>query len=538
MSRKSKPNIILILADDMGFSDLGCMGSEIKTPNIDRLASGGQTYTSMYNCARCCPTRASLLTGLYPHKAGIGHMTASYGSAEYQGYLRNDAVTIAEVLRLDGYRTLMSGKWHVGGSYKPRESDLWTPGDLAHPTPRQRGFDKFFGTLDGSGSFFFPHYIGEDDCQIAVETDDFYMTDAITDKAVDMIEESVADEKPFFLYLAYTAPHWPLHAKEEDIAKYQGMYRNGWDTLRTSRHEEMLGKNILEGNWEISPRDPTVHSWADEKNRDWEDSRMATYAAMVDCMDQGIGRVMAKLKQLGVDKDTLILFLSDNGGCAEFLAEEGWVESYPDISPEGKKIVQGNIPNLAPGSGKTFQSYEAPWSNVSNAPFRMHKSWVHEGGISTPLIAHWPNGIAQSAIVHTARHVSDIMPTILDVSGASYPKDFDGVGIQNLDGESMFGVFLNGHGEREQPIFWEHEGNCAMREGNWKLVREFGRDWELYNMAFDRTELHNLRDKDQNRAERMIKEYDAWAKKTGVVDWAVICAHPAMDWVKPAKPEI
>lgn len=463
-------------------------------------------------------------------------MTASYESPEYQGYLRNDAVTIAEVLRLDGYRTLMSGKWHVGGSYKPRETDLWTPGDLTHPTPRQRGFDRFFGTLDGSGSFFFPHYIGEDDCQIAVDTDNFYMTDAVTEKAVEMIGDSVADGKPLFLYLAYTAPHWPLQAREEDIARYQGKYRNGWDALRTSRHEEMLGLNILEGNWEISPRDQSVHSWDKEIYRDWEDRRMATYAGMVDCMDQGIGRVMAKLKALGVDKNTLVLFLSDNGGCAEFLAEEGWVESYPDTTPQGEQIIQGNIPNLASGSGKTFQSYEVSWSNVSNAPFRMHKSWVHEGGISTPLIAHWPAGIKKPGIFHDARHVSDIMPTILDVTGAQYPKDFDGVGVQQLDGESIFPTFANGFGQRELPIFWEHEGNCAMRKGNWKLVREFGRDWELYDMNVDRTELNDLRRRDEDRADVMIGEYERWATKMGVVEWSVISANPAMDWVKPVKP--
>ncbi|WP_109467537.1 arylsulfatase [Albibacillus kandeliae] len=536
MRPPSKSNIILILADDMGFSDLGCMGSEIRTPNIDRLAAGGQTYTAMYNCARCCPTRASLLTGLYPHKAGIGHMTASYGSEAYQGYLRNDAVTIAEVLRLAGYRTLMSGKWHVGGSYKPRESDLWLPGDVTHPTPRQRGFDRFFGTLDGSGSYFFPHYIGEDDHRVDIEQDDFYMTDAITEKAVEMIGDAVSDHKPFFLYLAYTAPHWPLQAHEEDIARYRGQYRKGWDHLRTSRHEEMLSRGMLEGRWDISPRDPEAHPWIDEKHQDWEDSRMATYAAMVDSMDQGIGRVMRKLRDLGVEKNTLVLFLSDNGGCAEFLAEEGWVNSYPDSSPRGEEIVQGNIPDLTPGPGTTFQSYETAWSNVSNAPFRMHKTWVHEGGISTPLVAYWPEGIASPGIVHDARHVSDIMPTILDVTGASYPKDFGGVGVQNLDGESLIDTFRNIYRQREQPIYWEHEGNCAMRDGDWKLVREFGQDWELYNMRVDRTELNDLRHKDPTRAEGMIKAYEDWANKVGVVDWAIVQAHPDMDWVKPEKP--
>ncbi len=533
----SKPNIILILADDMGYSDLGIMGSEIQTPNIDRMAQDGQLYTSMYNCARCCPTRASLLTGLYPHKAGIGHMTANYGSAAYQGYLRNDAVTIAEVLRLAGYRTLMSGKWHVGGPYDPREADIWTPGEVGQPTPRQRGFDRFFGTLDGAGSFFFPHYIGEDESRIEIETGEFYMTDAVTDKAVEMIGLSVGDQKPFFLYLAYTAPHWPLHAHDEDIEKYRGKYRRGWDDLRTSRHEEMLGRGLLEGGWEISPRDPEAHSWIDEKHHDWEDARMATYAAMVDRMDQGIGRILNTLSQLGIRDDTLVLFLSDNGGCAEFLAEDGWTEAYPDTSFDGQKVVSGNSPDLTPGPGTTFQSYDVAWSNVSNVPFRMHKSWVHEGGISTPMVAYWPNGIAPGNVIHQARHVTDIMPTLLDVSGASYPSDFDGHGIQNLDGESLQPLFQNSYAERKQPIFWEHEGNCAMRDGDWKLVREFGKDWELYNMRLDRTELHDRRNSHAPKAEQMIKEFEHWAEQMGVVDWAIIRKHPDMDWVKSEKPK-
>lgn len=536
MRTKSPPNIIVILADDMGYSDLGVMGSEIKTPNIDRMARGGQLYTSMYNCARCCPTRASLLTGLYPHKAGIGHMTANYGSPAYQGHLRNDAVTLAEVLRLAGYRTLMSGKWHVGGPYDPREADIWTPGEVGQPTPRQRGFDRFFGTLDGAGSFFFPHYIGEDDSRVEIASDDFYMTDAVTDKAVDMIESSVGEEKPFFLYLAYTAPHWPLQAHPEDIARYRGSYLKGWDHLRTARHEEMLGHGLLEGNWQISPRDPEASAWKDTAHHDWEDARMATYAAMVDRMDQGIGKVMHSLKRLGVQDDTLILFLSDNGGCAEFMAEDGWAESYPDVGYDGQKIIPGNLPNLTPGAGTTFQSYDVAWSNVSNVPFRMHKTWVHEGGISTPLVAYWPNGIKPGGVIHQARHVTDIMPTLLDVSGAKYPADFDGHGVQKLDGESLLPLFHNTYAEREQPIFWEHEGNCAVRDGDWKLVKEFGGDWELYNMRVDRTELFDLRQKNAPRAEKMIKEFGAWADEIGVVDWSIIREHPDMDWVQPSKP--
>ena len=373
--------------------------------------------------------------------------------------------------------------------------------------------------------------------RVTIEADDFYMTDAVTDKAVEMIGQSVGENKPFFLYLAYTAPHWPLQAHEEDISRYRGKYRKGWDCLRTARHEEMFGRGLLEGNWDISPRDPNASAWAASGYHDWEDSRMATYAAMVDRMDQGIGRVLNSLGQLGIANDTLVLFLSDNGGCAEFMAEDGWAKSYPDVGFDGQKIVSGNIPNFMPGSGITFQSYDVAWSNVSNVPFRMHKTWVHEGGISTPMVAYWPNGISPGGVIHQARHVTDIMPTILDVSGAQYPADFGGHGVQNLDGESLFPLFQNTCAERHQPIFWEHEGNCAIRDGDWKLVKVFGGDWELYNMRVDRTELIDLRKKNAPQAEKMIKEFEAWAEKMGVIDWSIIRFHPAMDWVKPEKPK-
>ena len=530
-----KPNIILILADDMGFSDLGCTGSEIRTPNIDDLANRGRLFTSMYNCARCCPTRASMLTGLYPHKAGIGHMVGDYQSPAYQGYLRNDAVTIAEVLRPAGYRTLMSGKWHVGGPYKPREADLWTPGEVGNPTPRQRGFDRFFGTLDGSGSYVYPHYIGEDDTRVELDYSDFYITDAVTDRAIGMIDDSVEDDTPFFLYLAYTAPHWPLQAPPEDIARYRGSYLSGWDHIRTARHETMRSLGTLRHDWALSPLDPDRnYPWEDEKNRDWEDARMATYAAMVDRMDQGIGRVMARLKALGIADDTLVMFLSDNGGCAEFLAEDGWVDDYPDLSPGGQ-MRSGNIPGIDPGPGTTFQSYEGNWSSVSNAPFRKHKIWVHEGGISTPFIACWPNGIKKHETVHEAAHVVDILPTIMEVTGASYPSDYDGHAIQDFDGESLVPMFERADYQRQQPIFWEHEGNCAFRIGEWKLVREFGRDWELYNMDEDRTELTDLRHRNEKRSRDLIRKYQDWADKMGVIDWQILQAHPAMNWTQEEK---
>jgi len=285
-----RPNIVLILVDDMGFADLGIMGSEIRTPNIDRLARGGVLMSSMYNCARCCPTRASLLTGLYPHKAGIGHMTPNLGVPAYQGFLRNDTVTIAEALRLSGYRTVMSGKWHVGGNFIARDAENWTIGDLEHPTPRQRGFDRFFGIVDGGSNYFSPHYLIEDDSKVEVTADNFYFTDAITDKAIKMTGEGDG-AKPFFLYLAHTAPHWPLQAPAEDIARYEGMYLKGWDQLRANRHEEMQAAGVLRHRWAMSPRDASAPAWVDINETDWEAARMAVYAAQVDRLDQSVGPV-------------------------------------------------------------------------------------------------------------------------------------------------------------------------------------------------------------------------------------------------------
>ena len=517
-----RPNIILVLVDDMGFADLGVTGSEINTPNIDALANHGVLLSSMYNCARCCPTRASLLTGLYPHSAGIGHMGVNLGTPAYQGFLRNDSATIAEVLRSSGYRSLMSGKWHVGGDFGSRDYDDWCIGDVEHPGPRQRGFDRFYGSFDGATHFFSPHYMIEDDSRIEVSPHDFYYTDAITDKAIGMMEAAVSDDVPFFLYLAHTAPHWPLHAHEEDIARYDGVYSKGWDTTRSDRHEEMNSRGLFQTNWDMSPRDTEVPAWKDVRLTDWEASKMAVYAAMVDRMDQSIGRVVSALKRLGQFEDTLILFLSDNGGCAEFMAEDGWARGYPDHTNDGRKISMGNIENLRPGSALTFQSYDRPWANVSNAPFRLYKHFVHEGGISTPLIAHWPRRLKQHQVSHAASHVVDIMPTILQASGSDYLTELDGHEIQPLQGESLLDLLEGKTWQREQPIFWEHEGNSAIRLGQFKLVRQFDQAWELYDMETDRTELNNLIGKNAPLEKELLKQYQAWADSSGVLDWQLL----------------
>jgi arylsulfatase len=514
-----RPNIVLVLVDDMGFADLGLMGSEIRTPNIDALANNGVVLSAMYNCARCCPTRASLLTGLYPHKAGIGHMGTNLGTPAYQGFLRNDAATIAELLRAGGYRTLMSGKWHVGGDYTARLVDSWKVGDVEHPTPRQRGFDRFYGFVDGVMNFFSPHYMMLDDSRADISPTDFYLTDAITDHALQMVDESVRLDQPFFLYLAHHAPHWPLHAHEEDIARYEGVYNKGWDALRTARHEEMQARAVLQHKWVISRRDENAPDWRDVQVKDWEAMRMAAYAAMIDRLDQNIGRLTSQLRNLGILDNTLILFLSDNGGCAEFMAEDGWGKYYPDRHNDGRKIDIGNRPALRPGGPLTFMSYDLPWANVSNTPFRLFKHWVHEGGISTPLIAHWPDRFRPQVVAHAPCHVIDILPTILSATALAYPAELGGEAIQALDGENLMPLLEGRNWKRERPLFWEHEGNCAVRIGDFKLVRKFNQPWELYNMEDDRTELNDLSARNAPLASGLAREFEEWAHSAGVQDW-------------------
>jgi arylsulfatase len=519
---ESRPNIIVILADDMGFADLGCWGSEIRTPNIDKLAAGGIKYTQMYNSARCCPSRAALLTGLNPQQAGVGHMVDNYGTPEYQGYLNDNCVTIAEALSASGYETLMSGKWHVGGPHNLQKPETWTPGEPGSPTPRQRGFDKFFGTLTGAGSFWNPMTLMEDQTLIQPDSPDFYYTDAISDHAIEMISGNADSEKPFFLYLAYTSPHWPLHAFEEDIARYEGKYRDGWDSLRTSRHESMRSLGLVDPKWEISKRDPDSPAWDETPNHDWEDLRMAVYAAQIDRMDQGIGRVLAQIEAQGQTDNTLIMFMADNGGCAEFCAEDSNRPNYAAFNTpnlDGSRATVGNIPDLRPGGSVTFQSYDLPWANTSNTPFRLFKRWTHEGGISTPLIVNWPDKIKSPETIHSPAHLIDIMPTCLQAAGASYPTENNDHAIKPLEGESLVPSFQNPDWKREAPIHWEHEGNRAMRDGDWKLVSENPGAWELYNISDDRTELNNRADGEKDRLTRMSREYDAWGERIGIVNW-------------------
>ena len=519
----NRPNIVLILADDMGFSDIGCYGSEIETPNLDRLGARGIRFTQTYNCARCCPTRASLLTGLYPHQAGVGHMVNNLGITPYQGYLRDDCVTIAEALRMGGYRTMLSGKWHVGGIYRRNDPNNWQIGDPERPIPPERGFDEWYGTPAGAGSYFNPKPLFRNDTLIEPESADYYYTDAISDQAARMITKAAQDDQSFFLHVAYTAPHWPLHAFEEDIARYQGRYRRGWDAVRTARHEELAGLGLLDRRWAISPRDEQAPPWKDIKTRDWEDRRMAVYAAQVDRMDRGIGKIMAKLRELDIEDNTLVLFLSDNGGCAELLHEEGQRAREWPSTLDGRPLRFGNVPELMPGDPTTYQSYDLPWANARNTPFRLYKHWVHEGGIATPMIAYWPKAVSQG-ISHTPVHVIDLMATCLDVADVAYPQEHRDHAIQPLEGESFAPVLRGEDWQRERPILWEHEGNRAVRDGRWKLVSKHPGDWELYDMVEDRTELNDLSTMNKPQVLKMGSTYARWAERCGVLPWEEILA--------------
>ncbi|PWJ37998.1 arylsulfatase [Sediminitomix flava] len=498
--KDERPNIILILADDMGYSDIGCYGGEIPTPNLDALADNGILLSSFYNTARCCPTRASLMTGLFPHQTGIGQMTNSpkgdtfkdWGTEGYIGYLNKNCVTIAEVLKESGYSTYMTGKWHLGYHDKSR----W---------PLQRGFDKFYGSISGATSYFYPNgkrpvmYMNE--VLPPPDSTTYYTTDAFTDYAIQFIDEHESDN-PFFLYLAYTAPHWPLHAKDEDIKKFVGKFTKGWDQLRKERFERMVKMGLMDKKWGLSERDHRVRAWeeVDDKQQVRSDYRMAVYAAQVFCMDYNIGKVVEKLKTDDELDNTLILFLSDNGACAEPYQEFG---GKPD-----------SFINKATFSGAV--SYGISWSNLSNTPFHEYKVKTYEGGISTPLIAHWPAKFKKrkGKIVHQPHYLIDIMPTILEASEARYPKNYhQGNNIHNLEGISLLPLLSKGKGDAHEYMFWEHQSNCAVRKGDWKAIKKLNdKEWQLFNLKKDRIESDNCAKRYPEIVEDLAQNWEKWAK--------------------------
>ena len=478
---QNRPNIVLIMADDMGFSDIGCYGGEIRTPHLDQLARDGLRFTQFYNNAKCTTTRASLITGLYPRRKGP--------------LLKNNMVTIAEVLRSAGYSTALSGKWHLGSNPPRRPSD--------------RGFEKYFGLLDGCCNFFDPsipdpkfkggrvRVVKHDDRRITSFPDDFYMTDAISDYAVEMIEGFSKRNRPFFLHVCYTAPHYPLHAKPQDIARYKGKYLIGWDELRKRRHRRQIEMGLIDAKWTLPGRDREVRPWTDETNKQWQDLRMAVYAAMIDSMDQGIGRIVKELTQTGAADNTLVMFLSDNGGCAE--------------QPGGENT------NFIPGPKQFYTTCGPGWAYAQDTPFRRFKSWVHEGGISTPLIVRWPAVVKPNTITRQVGHIIDMLPTCLDVAGAEYPAEFHDTKLLHVEGISLKPIFAGESRKGHQTLSWEWAGNRAVREGDWKLCWDRKiKKWELYELGSDRTEMNDLAGQHPQKADTLSEKWYAWAQATGV----------------------
>jgi arylsulfatase len=505
-----RPNIVLIMADDMGYSDIGSYGGEIKTPNLDRLAKEGLRFSQFYNNAKCSPTRASLLTGLYSQQVGIHNGPA----------VMKNCVTLAEVLKSAGYRTLMAGKWH------------------AAQLPVERGFDRYYGLTDGCCNFWnpgdqregeaapvhktYPRKWAIDDQVISpfTPTDpNFYTTDAFTTNAIEFLDEYKEEENPFFLYLAYTAPHYPLHAWPEDIAKYKDVYKQGWDNIRKQRHHRQMGMGLINPEWGLAPRDEWTPAWEDVTDPDawnltsmtsggkneqtWDHvgnreewaNRMAIYAAMVDRMDQNIGRLIEQLNATGKLDNTLILFLSDNGGCAERV---------------------NLTPGIVTGAVDTYITIDPPWANAQNTPFRKYKRYNHEGGISTPLIAWWPGTIKGNTITHQPGHIIDVMATVLDISEAEYPTTYQGGDVIPHAGLSLRPIFDGKERAPHEYLFWQFGKAKAVRHGKWKLVRDGDTAWELYDLEADRTELSDVVGDHADLAGRLEAKWLEWAKTSGV----------------------
>jgi arylsulfatase A-like enzyme len=497
-SAAKQPNILYVLADDLGFSDLGCFGGEIRTPTLDALASGGVRLTQFYNTGRCCPSRAALLTGQYPHRVGLGHMTTNdLGRPGYRGVVSDDAQTIAQVLEPAGYRCFMSGKWHLGT-----------------PDPTQNGFEEFYGTLVSAKRFFDPdHLVRFPKGRKARQYPEgkFYATDAVTDHALEFLKLArETPAKPWFLYLAFNAPHFPLHAPREEVDKYADRYHGGWDQLRAERLKRMKSLGIVPGHTELSKRshwrnygetkigvNPAWNTLPKDRQLDLA-RRMAIYAAMIDRLDQQLGRVIEDLKRAGELENTLIVFTSDNGACFEW-DPFGFdiVSSNQNILHKGKMIEQMGIPG-------TFHSVGSAWANASNTPWRLYKHFNHEGGIASPGIVHWPAGLKAKpgSIVHQPAHIIDLLPTAVAAAGATYE------GKLSLPGTDLVAQLNNGGGERT--LFFEHQGNRAVRQGKWKLVALDDQPWELYDFTQDRIEMNDLAGKFPEKVKQLSAAWDKW----------------------------
>ena len=509
------PNFLIILIDDAGFADFGCYGSLIPTPNIDALAEKGIRMSQMYNCARSCPTRASLLTGLYPQQAGIGHMTGndrSNISRAYQGYLNNNCVTIGEVMHDNGYYTAMVGKWHVGQGQGV--------------TPWGRGFDHSLNAV--AGGFYFGNDPKADIFLDGVKIekgdprfkDNWYSTDVWTEYANKFIDEATQKKQPFMVYLAYNAPHFPLQAPEEDVASFKGKFSKGWDILRQEAYERQQELNLLGKPYPLTKRSPLIPLWkdVDEQQRKQSLFIMELYAAVISHLDASIGEIVKELKEKDLFENTVIMILSDNGGNAE-----------------GRNVF-GTFNGPNPGRWDSNIFLGQAWAETSNTPFFLYKHHTHEGGIATPFVVSYPAGIdsnMKGKIVHEPGHVIDIMTTLVEMSGATYPKTFKGNDIIPMQGINLYPIWKGEKPKREEPLFWEHENNVALRDGRWKIVKERNEpDWQLYDMENDRTECNDLAQTEPKIFENMMEKYRKMYEKSGAT---YIDFGNAPRWMVPVK---
>ena len=505
---RKQPNIIVIMADDAGYSDFGCYGGEIETPVLDKLAANGLRFSQFYNTGRCCPSRAALLTGVYQHQAGMGHMTKDRGLPSYSGTILPNVPTLAERLRQGGYRTMMTGKWHLGT--EPKQS------------PIARGFDRFYGTRNFIDSYFTvlehcPVFLDDKIVLPGTETpvnhlhpdQEWYTTDVFTDYALHFMDEAFKkhSDQPIFLYIAHNAPHFPLHAREEDTKKYRGRFRDtGWDKLRQQRYERMVKLGLIKNDWALSPSDVPKWETYDAKQRDELDLKMALYSAIIDRMDQNIGRIVAKLKEADQLDNTMILFMVDNG------VPGTGVHDWRGLFAKNGRHPETRVDNYSEWGrrGGWSSSSGRGWANLSNAPFRMYKRYTHEGGVATPLIVHWPDGLKdRNKLRHAPGHIIDIAPTCLNAAGLP---------TKGMEGQTLLPVFTK---DSTQPrtLFWEHEGNRAVRQGDYKLVAQHNTSWELYNMRKDRSELHDLTKSMPQKAAELKRLYEAWAHRVGAKPW-------------------
>jgi arylsulfatase len=497
------PNVLMIVADDLGYSDLGCYGGEIQTPNIDRLATNGLRLTRFYNTGRCCPSRTSILTGHYPHRVGVGHKVADLGQPGYRGRVSPEAPTIAESLAPAGYRAFISGKWHLGT-----------------PDPTQHGFEEFYGTLVSAQTFWDPeHYmrLPAGRSKLQYQNGKFYGTDAVTDHAVRFLDIArQTPSQPWFVYLAYHAPHFPLHAPAEDIARYADKYQSGWDVARERRLGRMKQLKIIPSHTKLTPRS-LYRDYGEENtglNPAWDSlpadrrtdlaRRMAIYAAMIDRIDQNVGRLVANLKTSSELDRTIIMFMSDNGACAE------WDPHGFDIRSSPNNILHRGTQLEQMGGPGTYHSAGSGWANASNTPWRLYKHYTHEGGVASPCVIHWPDGLKRKGeIDHRPTHIIDLMPTLNELAGTTYS------GKIKLPGTSLVPM-MRGAAPQVRTLYFEHESNRAILQDRWKLVALKQQDWELYDIQRDRTELANLASTHPKLVRRLAAQWDTWAAANSV----------------------